>query len=41
MKRKRMSYKKSRRDFVRKSGSHRKNALPEGSTASQRGGICL
>lgn len=40
-KRKKMNWKKSRRDFSRKSGIHPKNNLPEGSTMSMRGGIRL
>lgn len=39
--RKRMNWKKSRRDFVKKSGVHPKNGLPEGSTPAMRGGIRL
>lgn len=41
MKRQKMSFKKSRRDFKRKSGYHPKNDLPRGSTYSMRGGIRL
>lgn len=41
MKRKKMNYKKSRRDFSRKSGSHPKNSLPSGTSYVMRGGIRL
>lgn len=41
MKRKRMSFKKSRRDFRRKSFVHPKNSMPEGPTLTMRGGIRL
>lgn len=41
MKRQKMSRSASRKDFVRKSRVHPKNALPEGSTPSMRGGIRL
>jgi len=41
MKRKRMSWKKSRRDFARKSGVHPKNSLPGSGGYVMRGGIRL
>jgi len=41
MKRKKMNYKKSRRDFVRKSAVHPRNMMPAGTTMTQRGGIRL
>lgn len=40
-KRKKLNWKKSRRDFTRKAGVHPKNSLPEGSTLVMRGGIRL
>lgn len=41
MKRKKMNYKKSRRDFVKKSGVHPRNLMPTGTTMVLRGGIRL
>lgn len=41
MKRRKMNWKKSRRDFVRKSGVHPKNSLQGGPSFVMRGGIRL
>lgn len=40
-KRRKMSKSQSKRDFKRKSGSHRLNGLPESGGPSMRGGIRL